>query len=271
MKSLVLLLACAAALVAQPTQQVVVNPDCMIPFTLIMAGGTFPITGGFNNRQIGCNIWQIQYSNNGFSAISVALEEAPDANGTPGTWATMTATPVFGVNPNTNTVGASALLNSFGAPSPAWVRVRLVSATGAGSVVGIAVGFRSAAATLGSGGGGGGGGGVVVPNGCTLQSPITLSATGSTRIINAGGTGTVRICEISFSTTAAEDIQIVEGTGTNCTTGTAIVSGLYKSVQSMVLDPQVTAPITAQTAGDDICLNQSAAQPLGGLVIYAKF
>ena len=267
----ILLLACAAVLVAQTTSTVFLSPDCILPFNLITAGSTLPPSSGFNNRQVGCNIWQIQYAANGFTALTLTLQAAPDNNGAPGTWATMSATPLFGVNPNTSTTGASALLNSFGATFPPWVRVRLDAATGTGSVVGIAFGFRQAVVALTAGGGGGGGNGVVVPSGCTQQQLFNLAAAGNTRIINAGGTGTVHICEISFSTTAAEDIKITEGTGTNCGTGSADVTGLYKSVQSIVLDPQVTAAISTQTAGDDVCLNQSAAQALGGLVVFAKF
>lgn len=243
------------------------SPDCVVAFVITMQGGTGPAGGaGYDNRQIGCNSWQLQYGSSGFSAVTLTIQSAPDG----ATFSTLGGTAVFGALPLTSTTGASVLMNSYGVNFAPFVRVIATTATGTGTIRGILLGYR-AAGFAGTSGGGTGTNGVVVGAGCTLQAPITLSGSGNTRIINAGGTGTVRICEISFSTTAAEDIQITEGTGTNCGTGTLNVTGLYKSVQSMVLDPQVTAPITAQVVGDDICLNQSAAQALGGLVIYAKF
>lgn len=246
-----------------------VNPDCLVLFTITAQNGSGPAGGGFyDNRQIGCNSFQLSYGSAGFSAVSLLVQSSPDG-GLSGL-ATL-GTVLLGTNPLTSTVAASNLIQTYGTNFPPFVRVIATTATGTGTIRGVLLGWRAAGFAGTTAGGGTGTNGVVVGSGCALQAPITLSGSGNTRIINAGGTGTVRICEISFSTTAAEDIQITEGTGVNCGTGTANVTGLYKSVQSIVLDPQVTAPITAQVSGDDICLNQSMAQALGGLVIYAKF
>lgn len=117
--------------------------DCTINFTLTVSGATAP-AAGLDNRRQGCNSWQISYANNGFSAITLAIQEAPDSSGTPGTWGTLTGTAVFGVNPNTNTTGASALIQSYGTNFAPWVRVALTSATGSGSVVGALFGYRAA-------------------------------------------------------------------------------------------------------------------------------
>ena len=261
------LLASAFSLRLPAQNNVSLSPDCLVAFVITAQNGTGPAGGSFDNRQIGCNSWQLQYQNIGFSAVALTLQSAPDGS----TFGTMGGTILFGTNPLTSTTAASNLISTYGTPFAPFVRVIATTATGTGTIRGILLGWRAAGFAGTSSGGGSGSNGVVVGAGCTLQAPITLTASGNTRIINAAGTGTVRICEISFSTTAAENIQITEGTGTNCGTGTANVTGVYQSVQSMVLDPQVTAPITAQTAGDDICLNQSAAQNLGGLVIYAKF
>ena len=109
---------------------------------------------------------------------------------------------------------------------------------------------------------------------CPLQVAINLSAAGLTRIILGNGSvsNQVRICHISFSTTAAEDITIVSGTQTTtaCDTLASNITGPYKSVQSMALDFGPFAQLKA-IAGQDICLNQSAAQILGGVVKYALF
>ena len=128
---------------SQPAQ-VQVNADCVLQFNITASGGTSPTSGGFDNRRIGCNSWQISYANNTFSAITLAIQSAPDSAGSPGTWGTLGGTATFGVNPNTNTTGASALVQSYGTNFAPWVRVALTSATGSGSVVGILLGYRAA-------------------------------------------------------------------------------------------------------------------------------
>lgn len=102
---------------------------------------------------------------------------------------------------------------------------------------------------------------------CSLQLPFNLTAAGNTQIIPAGS-GVLRVCHISFSTTAAEDVKVTQGTGANCATGPADVTGLFKTVQSMALDFGNDSPLRSG-ANQALCLNQSAAQNLGGVVIYA--
>jgi hypothetical protein len=263
-----------SVLPAQTTSVVQVAADCTVAFNITAQLGTGPNGGSFDNRQTACNFWLVEYQNAtqtfgtgaGFSAVTLAVQSSQDGI----TFVTMPGTVVFGQNPLTATTAASALINASAASYPPFVRVQATTATGGpGFLRGILLGYRTGGAvgvtsTSGTPA-------VQAAGGCTLQQPISLSASGNTRIINAGGTGTIRICHISFSTTAAEDITFSEGTGTNCGTGTANVTGPYKSVQSIALDPQTGGPITTQTVGDDFCINQSAAQILGGIVIYAKF
>jgi hypothetical protein len=105
---------------------------------------------------------------------------------------------------------------------------------------------------------------------CTNQAVFNLSTSGNHQIIALSGSTVIRICHVSFSTTAAEDIKFTSGTGADCVTGTADVTGLYKSVQSLAFDFQPTAALRGP-ASAAICLNQSANQVLGGIVVYAQF
>ena len=105
---------------------------------------------------------------------------------------------------------------------------------------------------------------------CTNQASFNLTGSGNTQIIAASGATTIRICHLSFSTTAAEDIKVTRGTGSDCGTGTNDVTGLYKSVQGLALDFQPSAALRGAASGA-ICLNQSAVQNLGGIVIFAQF
>lgn len=140
---------------SQPTNQVIVNPDCLIPFQFTTSGQVAPagVPAAFSNKQVGCNTWQIQYASSGFSAVTLTLASAPDNAGVPGAFGTMGGTLIFGINPNTSTTGASTLINTYGTAFPAWVQVQ-ITATGSGQVTGVAFGVRQA----GSGGSSGGGG-----------------------------------------------------------------------------------------------------------------
>jgi len=101
---------------------------------------------------------------------------------------------------------------------------------------------------------------------CTNQALFNLSASGNTQII-AGVMGQViRICHISFATTAPEDIKFTQSA--NCA-GTTDVTGLYKSVTAIAFDFSEFSPLTF-ASGNAACLNQSAMQALGGIVIYAQ-
>jgi len=114
------------------------SADCNALFGA--GGGTaFTASGAsvqFSNRSKNCYDWRVSYQSQGFSAVSLIIESAPDVNGVPGTWVTFTVpevtNPIQGVNPNTNTTQASTQFRG----APAWIRARLASATGTGTVSG---------------------------------------------------------------------------------------------------------------------------------------
>jgi hypothetical protein len=105
---------------------------------------------------------------------------------------------------------------------------------------------------------------------CTNRAAFNLSASGNTEIVALTASTTIRICHVSFTTVAPEDIKFTQGTGTNCGTGTADLSGLYKQVTGLALDFTPTAALRS-ASGSAICVNQSVAQALGGIVVYAKY
>jgi hypothetical protein len=106
--------------------------------------------------------------------------------------------------------------------------------------------------------------------GCVSQAAITLTASGITEIIPLSGSTIIRICHISMGAASALDIKLVRGTGANCATGTADVTGLYRSVTSLSLDFGPDAPLLGAAAGA-ICVSQSAAVNTGGVVVFAQF
>jgi hypothetical protein len=116
--------------------------DCNVYFG---AGGGTALAGAgnsvqFSNRAKNCYDWRISYQSQGFSAVSLIVEIAPDVAGVPGSWITFAVpevtNPIQGVNPNINTVQASSYFRG----APAWIRARLSVATGTGTVSGILYG-----------------------------------------------------------------------------------------------------------------------------------
>jgi len=100
------------------------------------------------------------------------------------------------------------------------------------------------------------------------QALFNLSASGNTKIVGGTASEHIRVCHISFSTTLPEDIKLTNGTGTNCGSSTADLTGLYKSIVTFALDLYGEL---AAVSGDDLCINQTGSQALGGIVTYVVF
>jgi hypothetical protein len=138
MKALAVLLWTATAAPFALGQSAQIQDDCFISFSFTAAGQvTNPLFDTGHNFS-GCVDWQVVYYSTGFSALSLAVESAPDSNGAPGTFVTFAGTVITGVNPNTATTSAQARLYGY---FP-WNRVHLASVTGSGRVSGILYGCR---------------------------------------------------------------------------------------------------------------------------------
>lgn len=311
---------------------VAVRPDCQIFFHFTAAGQTQPLApnAGLDNRTTGCTTWSVSANSSGFTAFNLVLQSAPNANGAPGTWVTyLNQTILIGANPIVG-AGAGAAGSVYLQGYNPWVRVRLATVTGSGTVDGVAFGWSipsagsSSAATTNVNVQQWGGaatslgqklmassvpvviasdqsqvgvnlsqvGGVSTSLGqkagsasipvvlasdqpavggtCTKQAAFNLSGSGNTQIIAASGSTKISICHISLAGVSPEDIKLVQGTHvtTDCDTGAADLTGLYKTVSGLALD---FGPNTLNTnASQAVCINQSVAQATGGLVIYAQ-
>lgn len=168
--------------------------DCNLFFG---AGGGTPFAGAGNSVQLSnksknCYDWRVSYQSQGFSAVSLIIEIAPDVNGVPGSWITFlvpeVTNPIQGVNPSTDTAQASAYFRG----APAWIRARLASATGSGTVSGVLYGCQEpgcgsgmalAASSSGSG----------CPNPCPVTQSGTwnVGITGNPAVVGPDATGAV--------------------------------------------------------------------------------
>ncbi len=188
MKKTLLLAFCFFAPVFAQTR---VTPDCVIPFTFTGSGqSTANLTCGHNT--LGVASWILVYYNVGFSVVSLTVQSAPDASGTPGSWATFPGTVLSstqfpgssGINPNTAITSA---FTGFAGYYP-WNRVTLSSVTGTGTVKGVLYGFLNS--TLAKAGGGSGSGVIIAG---TINE---ISATG------LGCSGAAGMCQISIPSSA---------------------------------------------------------------------
>lgn len=102
--------------------------QCNFTFSLDNAHTSFT----FNNQTFGCYFWNVNYFTAGFSAVSVTFEYAPNGinSSTPGAFSTFTPWPLGLTGDNTQ--GSTG----FGS----WVRIRLVSSTGTGTITGQIIG-----------------------------------------------------------------------------------------------------------------------------------
>lgn len=104
---------------------------------------------------------------------------------------------------------------------------------------------------------------------CKLSAPITFSASsGSVQIVGLGSGLIIRVCHVSISASAATNFTLQSGTGANCGTGTAALSGAYNNVTTLALDFGGTLRTPVSTA---FCINSSASITAGGIATYAQF
>lgn len=106
---------------------------------------------------------------------------------------------------------------------------------------------------------------------CSGQAPISITAgsSGTFQIVAGAANQNIRICHVSFSSSAAVNVSFVAGTGSNCGTGTANLSGAFQNLVTFSLTPGPAAGFTAG-AGNSVCLVLSGAATVGGVVTWTN-
>lgn len=102
-------------------------PNCNLTNQILSVSGT---GSNYNATSIKCVAWTFSYFSEGFSAVSIQVESAPDNGGVPGAFAIIPAASIIGTNPLTSTSSGSFTINGY---FP-WLRVNLTTATGTGFV-----------------------------------------------------------------------------------------------------------------------------------------
>ena len=129
----------------------------------------------------------------------------------------------------------------------------------------------STAGNLQAGLGSGGPGGVIASETvCDQQAPVSLSGAGDTEVVALIAARSIRVCHFSASFVSSVNLKFTTGTGVNCATGPADVSGVYQGVLAPALDFGGRSTMRVP-AGQALCVNLSAAVAGGGLIIYAVY
>lgn len=105
---------------------------------------------------------------------------------------------------------------------------------------------------------------------CTSQAPISATGSGNTEIVALTAAQVIHVCHISLSAASGVAVKFTQGTGSNCGTGTADITGAYQNVTTLALDLQPTASMRTGS-GNALCINLGTGVVVGGFVVYAKF
>lgn len=191
MRTILFLLASAAALMAQSTPSAV---DCRFTDTFTSA-----TTGAARiNDTVGtpCVAWRVTVNTSGFSGFSIQFETSPDN-------ITFTAVPnnicssvvpppcvIDGGNPDTTTGSSTFSVKAYGK----FIRLNVTSVTGSGTINTNTLGYKGLSANgSGSTSGGGlldpGGNGIVVRTSVNVTAPRTITAGSGIGVTNGSGVG----------------------------------------------------------------------------------
>lgn len=223
------------------------TPDCDKSYS----GATTGATTTYDNSDTQCAHWQVLIDVfNASPAISATFQHAPwNSGGTgAGTFATFGGQLVSGANPciTPNCLGI------FTGHFP-FVRVNVTSLTGTYRIR--IIGWRALPPSASG-----------VASGCTSQAAIVITGSGNTQIIAASTGLTPVICSVRVAAETATNLKLTRGTGTNCGTGTADITGLYYQVLTLKEGSDASPVLGAQSGA--VCINSSAAVNIGGLVMY---
>jgi hypothetical protein len=112
---------------------------------------------------------------------------------------------------------------------------------------------------------------------CDKTAKLNALAAATTQIVALAASQKIRVCSMSVSNNnaTATTLKMVEGTGSNCGTGTADVTSLW-NIGATTTSPIFMAwgnggAIITTTAADALCFTSSAASSLEITITYAQF
>jgi hypothetical protein len=106
----------------------------------------------------------------------------------------------------------------------------------------------------------------------TNSVPIAISTATTTQLIALAASKSIAITSLNIIATGTGNIQFVYGTGSNCGTGQANLTGNYNlTAQAGLAFGDGIAPILIIPPGNALCAVTSASVGIAGSVSYAQF
>jgi hypothetical protein len=113
-------------------------------------------------------------------------------------------------------------------------------------------------------------GGIVAAANGDQIGVITVTSSGTLQIIAPSVGKTVYVTHINLLNSGGSTLQLIQGTGATCGTGSANVTGQYPApTLGFALDYESLAPLTL-TAGKGLCLIVGSAVTGGGQVVFSQ-
>jgi hypothetical protein len=111
----------------------------------------------------------------------------------------------------------------------------------------------------------------------TMSTPINVTA--NMQIISGVSGKQTYVCSINLISSAADNVALVEGTGTTCGTGTAGVAGgataaagwNFAANGGLALGNGLGIVARTATAADNVCLLVSGSAQVSGTIVWAQF
>lgn len=115
---------------------------------------------------------------------------------------------------------------------------------------------------------------------CTInmRAVTPVSVTASAQLITGNAGKQTYICSMHVLTTSAQNVALVEGTGTTCATNTAGMAGGATAAtgwnlannENVVLGNAAAWVLATATAGDNVCLLLSGSGQTSGAIQYVQ-
>jgi hypothetical protein len=103
---------------------------------------------------------------------------------------------------------------------------------------------------------------------CNLSAPFTGSGAAA-KLISGIASTHINICGFTITSSAADTVNISTGTGTNCGTNNASLTGTLNINSTQLVDHIPYAAISTPT-GSDLCVNATTTT-LTGIIWYSQF
>lgn len=114
---------------------------------------------------------------------------------------------------------------------------------------------------------------------CDKDANVNISTATTTLEVTGVSGRQVRICSINLVAAGADNVALIEGTGTTCGTGTAGMAGgttaatgwNFAANGGLTQGSGLGEIMTTATAGDSVCIATSAAVQLSGHIKYTIY